>query len=261
MRLFERSRTGVSLTEAGRRYCEAVLAGLGALRDGALEVAALSGADPLEVTLACLHELSRLFVMQRFDALRAALGEQVRVRILADALAPLPSGPSVDVILTWDAATAARKNRVTIGREAVGALCSPGYAAVHEQVLDGPVAGWGGLTFLDLAGQDEHDASWERWFESTGRPVSAPRYEIVESYADALEAAITGRGMVLGWRHLIGRHVQACTLVMPAGEFVETGRCFYAALTAKGRERPSARACLAFFAGASNHHPGGWDEQ
>ena len=42
VRLFERSRTGVRLTEAGRRFLDAVVVGLGALRKGAAESAAIS---------------------------------------------------------------------------------------------------------------------------------------------------------------------------------------------------------------------------
>ena len=260
--LFERTRWGVSLTEAGRCYREAVLTGLGALRDGAGQVAALSGAGPPAVTLACPDEVSHLFAMQRYDALRAALGEEVRVRILAraGAHAPSPSQSAADVLLTCHAESAAPRHRAVIAREAIGAFCSPGYADAHAGILNGPVAGWGGLTFLAVDVSDKGGASWERWFEAAGRPPSAPRYEVVGGHAHALEEAVADRGLVLGWRHMIGRHVDAGTLVMQGGGFVETGRCLHAVLTDRGREQPPARACLAFFAGASKHRAGGWDE-
>ena len=260
-RLFERSRIGVSLTDAGLRYREGVILALGTLRDAAAEVAEHSGADGTEVAIACQGELSHLFVMQRYEALKDALGDHVRVRILAHRApaAPAPPETAAGVILTWDAGTGAPKHRVTVARGAVGAFCSPGYAAAHAQVLNGPVAGWGGLILLDLAGPDEGGASWERWFEAVGRPARAPRHVVVDSHAQALEAAVAGRGLVLGWRHLIGRHVESGTLVMQAGGFVETGRCFHAVLTAAGRQRPLARACLAFFGGAARQRAG-WTE-
>lgn len=260
-RLFERTRTGVNLTDAGHRYREAVLTGLRALSDGAAEAAALAGVGPPEVAIACPDELSHLFAMQRYDALRAALGEPVRVRILAHAgaLPPVSPEPAADVILTWEAESASPRHRVVIAHEAVAAFCSPRYAGAHAEVLHGPVAGWGGLTFFTLAEAVEGGASWERWFEAAGRPSIAPRYQVVGSHAHALEEAVSGRGLVLGWRHLLGRHVEAGALVMRGGEFVEIGRSLHAELTAKGREAPPARACLAFFAGASKHQ-GGWDE-
>ena len=260
-KLFERSRIGVSLTEAGLRFHEAVLLALETLHDAAAQIAEFPGEDGTEVVIACAGELSHLFAMQRYEALKAALGEHVRIRILAltNAAAPTPSEPAADVTLTWDRGTAAPRHRATVARGAVGAFCSPGYAATHAQVLTGPAAGWGSLTLLDLTAPDEGGASWERWFEAVGRPASGPRYQVVGSHAQALEAAVAGRGLVLGWRHLIGRHVEAGTLVMQADGFVETGETFHALLTASGRSRPLARACLAFFGGAAQHRAG-WAE-
>ena len=196
--------------------------------------------------------------MQRYEALKAALGDRVRIRILAhtNSAAPAPSEAAADVMLTWDAETAAPRHCMTVARGAVGAFCSPGYAAAGSEPTCG---GLGGLTLLDLAGSDEGGASWARWFAAVGRPASGPRYEIVDSHAQALEAAVAGCGLVLGWRHLIGRHVDAGTLVMQGGDFVETGSSFHAVLTTAGRRRPLARACLAFFGGAARHRAG-WTE-
>ena len=167
-RLFERSRIGVSLTDAGLRFREAVLLALETLRDAAAQIAEFPGEDGTEVVIACQGELSHLFAMQRYEALKAALGEHVRIRILAhtDAAAPAPPETAADLMLTWDAGTAAPRHRVTVAMGAVGAFCSPGYAAAHAQVLNGPAAGWIGLTLLDIAGLDEGGASWERWFEA-----------------------------------------------------------------------------------------------
>ena len=44
-RLFERSRAGVTLTEAGRRFRDGVAAGLSAIHRGAAEAAELSHAE------------------------------------------------------------------------------------------------------------------------------------------------------------------------------------------------------------------------
>ena len=83
--LFERSRTGVRLTEGGRRFRDAVVAGFGALRAGAAEVETLSRDEPAEVTIACSDEVSQLFLMPRYRALTEALG---RMSVSAFSSAP-----------------------------------------------------------------------------------------------------------------------------------------------------------------------------
>lgn len=252
-RLFDRARTGVSLTSAGRIYRKAVLVGLGALRAGAAELEVLSEEEQAEVTVACSEEVSHLLVMPGLDALREVLGVEVQVRILAHSrgIASVPPEAETDVILTWDAGAAATENLAVIAAEALGAFCSPGYAALHAEVLDRPVVDWGGLTFLRTTSAVEHPPSWETWFEAAGRPASGPRHEAHESYTQAVDAALAGRGVLLGWRHLMGRQVERGLLVALPGSFVETGRHFHAVLTERGRKRPLARICLTFFAGAA----------
>ncbi len=250
-RLFERSRTGVRLTEAGRRFREAVLVGLGALRSGASDIATLSDDGHTEVTVACPDEVSHLFLMPRYQALREALGEHVRIRIVAHSAASrdFPPLPPADVVLAWDEGHSTSEHRVVVAKEALRPFCSAAYAAQHAETLNGPVAGWGGLNFLSFARPGEGKASWKRWFAVAGRPGAGLRYEDFDLYLYALEAAVAGRGLVLGWRHLIERYVETGALVALGDGFVETRRCFTAALTPTGRQEPLARACLAFFDG------------
>ena len=250
--LFERSRTGVSLTEAGQRYRDAVAAGFGALRAGAEDAATLSGEVRTEVVIACADEVSNLFLMPLYQALGEALGEHVHVRVQVHSAGTgqVPPRPPADVVLAWDAGISTPGDRVVIAMEALRPFCSPGYAVEHSETLSGPVADWGGLTFLAFARPGKGGASWKRWFAAAGRPVPRPNYEEFDIHLYALEAAVAGRGLVLGWRHLIGRYVERGALVALGDGFVETGRCFTAALTPEGRQRPLARACLTFFDGA-----------
>lgn len=56
-RLFDRSRTGVSLTAAGHCFHKAVLVGLGALRAGAAEVAQVSDDGQPQAALSCTADV------------------------------------------------------------------------------------------------------------------------------------------------------------------------------------------------------------
>ena len=86
--LFERSRIGVSLTEAGLRFHESVLLAPGARHDGAAGIAEFPDEDGTEVAIACSGELSHLFVMQRYEAPKAALGDHTQ-SVLRRSLQPV----------------------------------------------------------------------------------------------------------------------------------------------------------------------------
>ena len=181
-RLFERSRTGVTLTEAGRRLRDGVAVGLAAIHRAAAEVSELSQAE--QVVIACSHEASHFLIMPRYDALRQVLGDEVRIRILTyhHYLRNLPPHPSADILMAWNPPDVPPEDRVLAHREAVRPVCSPAYGAAHAQTLAGSVAGWSGLTFLDLLRPNEGWATWEDWFAVVGRPEGTPRRVGFDSY-------------------------------------------------------------------------------
>ena len=247
VRLFERSRAGTTLTVGGERFRDGVAAGLAAIRRGAAEAAELASAE--QVVIACSHEASHSLIMRRHAALRRALGDDVRIRMLTDHhdIQSLPVDPAADIHLTWNAAAAAPQDRVVALKEAVRPVCSPAYAAEHAETLAGPVAGWREVTLLDLLRPNEGWATWEDWFAVAGRPAGTLRRRGLDSYTYVLEAAAAGTGIALGWRHYIERFLEAGTLVALGDGFVELDGAYYGVLTEKGRRKPLARRCLACF--------------
>jgi len=125
-------------------------------------------------------------------------------------------------------------------------VCSADYAAIHAETLDGPVGGWGGLTFLEPGGAGGSHASWNDWLQAAGHPELAPRYVSFDNYVYSLEAAVEGRGVALGWRNFVDRHLESGALVALGDGYVEHDDRFCAALTEQGRLRPIARRCLSF---------------
>ena len=247
-RLLQRTRTGVIPTDAGKRVYAGVVAGLEIIEIAAAQAAAAPAED--RVVVACSHAAHRFFLMPRYDALSEALGARNRVHVVNDRnLMPgTPLVPAPDVILTWEAGKAPR-DHVVIFEEAVRPVCSPRYAESHAGSARGPVSGWGGLTFLDLLRPGRVVASWEVWFRIAGRPDPRPRFVGCDSYVGALEAAVAGKGIALGWRHFIERYLDTGRLVALGDSFVEFDNRFCAVLTRRGRHRPLARKCLSFFEG------------
>ena len=250
IRLFERSPAGVTLTEPGKRLREAIVVGLEAIHHGVAE--AEERARDEQLVIACSQEASQFVLLPHYNALCEALGEQVRIRVLAyhqDARY-LPPDPVADVVLTWDAKFAPPQHCVPLLKEAVRPVCSPSYAELHSDVLRGSVADWDALTLIEYTRHSEGWATWDDWFAIAGRPRRRPRFLGLDDYTYVLEAAAAGRGVALGWRGCVERHMASGTLVALEGEFVEFDNYFHCALTAKGQGKSLAHECLAYFAAA-----------
>ena len=205
--------------------------------------------------IACSHEVSHFLLLPRYGALSGALGEQVRIRILTYhyEMKNLPPEPAADVVLAWEASFGAEDRLEIIYYEAVRPICSPAYARTHAKILNGPVSGWGGLTFLNLTRPNEGWVTWERWFRVAGRPEQTPRFMSFDNYSYLHEAAAAGQGIMMGWRHFIEQRIDSGALVELTDSFIEFDNRYCGALTEKGRRNPAAGKCLQFLAHNSGY--------
>lgn len=242
-RVFDRSRTGVRLTEAGSHLYDAVAKALQTIDRAVAEAGGAS--NDAHVAIACSHDAWQLVFMPRLDALRRSLGEDSAIRFV---LYPgesrdAPHHPDADLVFTWDAKDAGPGTMAL--KEAVRPVCSPQYAMENAAALEGPVGGWGGLTLLDFAVPDRGWASWHDWFDSVERPDPLPPILTFESYSDVLQATSAGKGVALGWRCCVEPYIETGTLVPLRDDFVEFDNYYCGLLTERGRRKPVARNCLA----------------
>ena len=100
------------------------------------------------------------------------------------------------------------------------------------------------MPFLDLSKYNYGWATWDDWFNAQVIEGARPSYQYFNNYVYLLEAAAAGKGVALGWRGLIDRHVDSGVLVEVGPDFVEFDRAIHAVLTEYGRARPLARHCL-----------------
>lgn len=236
-RLFDRLRAGTRPTPAGERLYEGISAGLEAIRQGLHEARMVTGEE--QVIVACPPDVWQLLLLPLLDSLRDALSPSARieVRLRRD-------DPDADVAFAWDGGTDAAE--VLWFVQSVGPVCAPRYAAVHAEILNGPVAGWGGLGFLDCAPPGPGWATWNDWFAVAGRPSPRPRPRRLAGHLAVLEAAAAGRGIALGRQPFVAHHLESGVLVALGDGFAELDGGLYATLTGKGRAKPLARDALAF---------------
>ena len=245
IRLFERSRTGVKLTEEGRRFYEQAGTGLGMIKTATSE--AIQPSTPEQVMIACSGPASHYLLMPRYKTLREQLGKETQVGIAKfDNYSPsLPVDPVADVVLDWETFIRS-EDRTVLFREAVRPVCSPEYVAGHSETLSGPVSGWSDLMFLEPGLPSDGWASWEDWFQAAGRPERQPQFTRFDDYIYSLEAAVAGQGIALGWKNFVDRHLETGALVALGDGYVERDNHYCGMLSEQGRLRTAGRECLSF---------------
>ena len=242
-RLFERSRTGVSLTETGRRFHDAVATGLGMIQSAA--AVTIQPSTPEQVVIACSAPASHYVLMPRYNTLRKEVGDKTQIGIVVfnNYSRNLPLDPVADVVLDWEKVTRSEDRTVLFG-EAVRPVCSPEYATKHTETLKGSVSGWSGLAFLEPGLPNRGWASWEDWFQAVGYPEPQPRFTSFDNYVYSLEAAVAGQGIALGWRIFVDQHLETGALVALGDGYIERDNHFCGMLSEQGRLRPIASKCL-----------------
>lgn len=247
VRLFARRGKRLSLTEQGEHYRRAVVSGLDNIQSAAAAMAALAPDD--RVVIACSHEISHLYLMPRYEDLRSAVGEDTRIRIMTyeyDVLEEAPD-PRIDLMFSYGAPGSGDRDGTMVFPEAVTPICSPAFAHLNKGSLNRPPSDWQALPLLLLTKENRGWATWEDWFESRGEAMPESPLIHFDNYVYLLEAATAGRGLALGWRGLIERHLENGALIPVRDDYATFDRALHAVLTPAGRQKPAARRCLAFF--------------
>ena len=250
--LFERhKRKNLILTESGQQLYRSVVSSLNQLQS---VIESISDTLPQqEITIACTHEISQLYLMPRFEQLQKNLGDDLTLRIMTYDYDMMESAldPRIDIIFVFDVRNVDEENRALLFKEAIQPVCSTRFAQTHASVLDGPISEWSQLPILTLSKQNRGWATWDDWFEAMGGIPNKLQYTRFDNYVYLLEAAATGRGLALGWQGLIERHLENASLVKIGDKYVESKRAIHAVLTPRGQSNEAARDCLTHLGGTN----------
>ncbi|MGF1610643.1 MAG: transcriptional regulator GcvA [Kiloniellales bacterium] len=105
-------------------------------------------------------------------------------------------------------------------------ICSPSYLA-GRPALQG-AADLVGETLLHQEVPDLSWLSWQTWLERSGVKLS-PRKQgpTFNNYVLMIQAAQSGQGIALGWRHLVDHLIEAGTLVRPVATTLRSDYAFH----------------------------------
>lgn len=231
LKLFRRLAQGVALTEAAQEARPRLSAAFDALALAVQDLKASHAGQALAI--AALPCIAQLWLSPRLPALQQAF-PGLAISISAMEEPPAGRHQSFDLALFYLARPPADAS--ALPEDELLPVCAPALAAG----LRAPA---------DLAGQNLlHDAvwrsDWARWLRHAGiagvDPGRGPSYSL---YALALDAALSGTGVLIGRRSLVAPHLAAARLVAPFAAALPSGDRL-ALLPQPGKPHPRRAAVM-----------------
>lgn len=232
--LFLRHAGGIELTEDGRQLYHAVTGSFQNI-EMAIEGIRTRRGESGVVSLSLSSAFVMHWFMRRFDRFQARFPSiDLRFQLVRGE----PVGPveDVDLAIRYNWPEGIDHLRWPLMEERVLPVCNAAYLAAN-----GPLDSCrdlSGHTLVHLSGSTR--IPWQRYLAEFDYPPPAGSRSITFSdYSLVIQAAISGRGIALGWWHVIAPELQQQDLVPASANVLTTGNHYY--LVASNR-RPQRQA-------------------
>ena len=209
VRLFERKGRQVALTSTGREFFRSISEELGRIAD--LSRSIRQAADSGSVTIATNPGVAAFWLVPRLSQFQE-LNPDLKVRILTserDRDLPLED---LDIAIRFGAGAWSNADAAMLMPEVVVPVCSPGYRETGERWTAERI--WSDPALLH---QEDDENRWfnredwrARWVPD-GRGVE-PKL-IFSNYSVEILQAISGKGIALGWTHMLADLFDAGSLL------------------------------------------------
>jgi DNA-binding transcriptional LysR family regulator len=227
-KLFTRTTNGLELSEDGRHLYNAVTGSFRHMEIAIEDIRAKHG-DAGTVTLSVSSAFAMHWVMPRLDRFQAGFPNiDLRFQLVRGE----PVGPidDVDLAIRYNLAADSDQRRWPLMEELVIPVCSPAYLAAHGG-LDG-CADLNGHVLAHLSGSIR--VPWSRYLSEFDYPTSAGSRSLTFSdYTLVIQAAVSGRGIALGWWHVVAHALLQKELVPACRNILRTGQSYYLVATSR----------------------------
>lgn len=214
--LFERRNRAVFLTDEGRRLGRVVSAALG---DIAVEVATLCGQRRVdELVLHCQLCEAFYWLMPRLAGFHQMYPD-IELRVVTSLKPVTQAEEQFDVAMQSTDRPSGTVRPAFTASDDIFPVCAPDFVPDRSH----PLAPGDMLTYPLLSHQvvPQDWMEWAEWFDTIGCPIETrPRLIHFDSYPLALQAAVAGQGIALGWRRTTENLLKEGKLVRPCCESV-----------------------------------------
>jgi LysR family transcriptional regulator, glycine cleavage system transcriptional activator len=236
--LIDRSTRPARLTEPGQQLARATRDGLDLIADTIEEIRTSTGLEDQRLTVACTMGLATHWLMPRLSDFYARQpGYVVNVQVPPTDLPQM--WPGTDLVLRYGRGTWTDGTTLRLFDETV---CPVGRPALVENLL----AKGEGLDAAPLIHVRTVEARhWEGWTDYLARrDLPKPRgpSHIFDNYVQAVQAALDGRGLMLGWRSITDTLVADGSLKPWPEGALDLGTAYFATVAPTAARRPAVKA-------------------
>jgi len=211
--LFVRGHKSVTLTPQGQKLLDSVAPAIQSLRDTSREMLSRHNRNP--VTLAATNSVAALWLMPRLRKFNTR-NKQLKIMLVASDDDRECLGENVDLsILRGDGIWPGYNARLLFG-ETIFPVCSPAFLSANPKVTQP-----GHLqehALIEVSSTHTEWMTWTNWLVQNG--TSEPELDqsaTFNTYPLAVQAAVDGLGVALGWGHLVDHLLKSGALVRPLG--------------------------------------------
>ncbi|NVK12605.1 MAG: LysR family transcriptional regulator [Rhodobacteraceae bacterium] len=216
--LFRREHRGVSLTNEGGRLLNVVRPAMTQMGNSVSSL--MERKSRPRVRISADFAFSSFWLLPRLSHLRAELGDEIEIQILAAQVPPDDYGDDCDIKIHVAPRSSMVDGDVMLLQERVTAVSSPAYLEDH-----GPVAASAKLLDCHLLSLSKPASAewqtWQGWFDRLGiAGERSKNYISFNNYDMVVQSAVAGDGIALGWLGLIDNLLADGRLVQVTGDVV-----------------------------------------
>src|SRR5690625_3556697 len=237
--LLDRTTRPSRLTDAGRQLAHATRDGLGLISSSIAQIQESAGMGQ-QLTIACTIGTATHWLMPRLADFYAH-----HARLVVNVQAPPTDLPSlslgIDVALRYGTGGWDDGRTWKLFDEIV---CPVGHPDLVERLLASEVTPHA-APLIEVRNLDTpHWAGWREYLARIGLDRPSGPIQTFDNYVQAVQAALGGRGLALGWRSITDKLVfQGALTAWPGGD-LDLGTGYYATLSQQGEAKTAARAFI-----------------
>ncbi len=230
--LFVRGHRSITLTTQGAALLSSVNRSMNILRDASEAMFARYQAN--NVTLAATNSVASLWLMPRLRKFNRA-NSRVKIMLVSSDSDEECLGDGVDLtILRGEGDWPGYEAKMLFG-ETVFPVCAPRYLRLNPICAE--LDALSGVDLIEVASSHTEWMDWKIWLGSQGvHGVTLEHAAFFNTYPLAIQAAVDGLGVALGWGHLVDHLLESGELVRPVSDRFTRTLSGYFLLTNLGRK-------------------------